>query len=76
MIEVFIGIVFRAVGRQGKEFNFLHMCFDPFTYLCCMMNSKVIDNQKDFAGSIFDEAPEELEKRVGGNTRYWDNDQT
>ena len=46
MIQIFIRIVFRSIGRQEKHFDFLLVFFQPCGNKLAMMDLQVIQNQE------------------------------
>lgn len=46
MIQIFIRIIFRSIGRQEKHHDFLFVLFQPGRNKLAMMNLKIIQNQE------------------------------
>ena len=62
VVEVLVGIEFRAVRREEAQLNLLVMCFNPFTDLLGAMYLQVVHNQEDLTVGGADESLQELEK--------------
>lgn len=62
MIEVFVRIVFRGVGRQEKHLNFFLVFFQPGFNKFAMMNLQVIQNQEHLPLRRADQALHKLDQ--------------
>lgn len=62
MVEVFIRIVFRGVGRQEKHLNFLLAFLQPGFNKFAMMNLQVIQNQEHLPLRCADQSLHKLDQ--------------
>ena len=64
VIQIFVRVVFRSIGRQKKHFDFVLMFFQPGRNKLAMMNLQIVQNQEHFplraANQTLHEADETL----------------
>ena len=56
MIQVFIRIVFRGIGRQEKHLNFILAVFQPRRSKLAVMDVQIVQNQEHLLFSITNQA--------------------
>lgn len=64
LVQPFVWIEVRTVGRQQKQIDPAPICFDPSFYLRCLVNRMPIKNKKDFSLHGFHETFEKSQKNI------------
>lgn len=64
-VEVFGRIALRGIGRQVKEFDPFGAFADPPGDGLGVMGFQVVQNQKDFLGTVRDQLAQELDEQLG-----------
>lgn len=62
MVEVFVGIVFRGIGRQEKHLDFLYVFLQPGLHNPAVMDFQIIQNQEHFPLRCADQALHKLDQ--------------
>lgn len=52
-VEIFIGISFRAIGRQEVEFDAMSIPRQPFLHRGAVVNPEIIHDQKNLSSGVF-----------------------
>ena len=52
VVEVFVGIVLRCVGREEEELDFVPVAVHPGLDLLGVMNAQVVDNEEDLLAGV------------------------
>ena len=64
MVEVFVGIVLRRVGRKVKQGDFVRPLLHPLTNLFAVVHPQIVQDQKNLAARIVNQASHETNQPV------------
>jgi hypothetical protein len=64
-VEIFIGVVFRGIRRKIKHFYSILMGLKPFGCDFAMMNSVIIQDQKDLPFNIHNQTGKKFQQYLG-----------
>lgn len=62
VIQIFIRVVFRSIGRQKKHLHFILMFFQPGRDKLAMMNLQIVQNQEHFPFRAADQTLQEADQ--------------
>lgn len=64
-VEIFVRIEFRGIQRQIKDLDLLFVFFQPGLDDLAVMDPQVIENQKNLAVRVLDQAGHEFDQHFG-----------
>ena len=64
MIQIFVRVVFRSVGRKKKDLYFILTLFQPSRNKLTMMHLQIVQNQEDFPLRAVDQPPQEADQAL------------
>ena len=64
VIQIFVWVVFRRIGRQKKYFNFIIMFFQLGRSKLAMMNLQIVQNQEHFPFRAADQTLHESDQTL------------
>ena len=65
LVEIFVGIEIRRVGRQAEECDFLLMLFDPLPDIFGMVDTEVVQDHVELLLGGLDGLVEEFDEALG-----------
>lgn len=64
VVQIFIGIVFRRIGRQEKERDPVLVRFHPLLHLIAVMHLQIVDDKEDLVRDVLDQGFHEMNHAI------------
>ena len=64
VIQIFVRVVFRSIGRQKKHLHFVLTFFQPVRNKLAMMNLQIVQNQEHLPFRVADQTLQETEQAL------------